>query len=151
MTEWVDDKGAHKIRFILKHFWLCHNFVWCVLWHHTSVYCSSFYESFFLKKMLCIESLIISTIKTGLLPIHLFLMLLINIAAKRPIRRSSLEYQFYWPTHGQWFLHSVIFIDWMYCGRSGPENLELSVCVCVCVSVSFLQPRRLCQFWWNFP
>ena len=74
MTEWVDDKGANKIGFILKHFWLCHNFVWCVLWHHTSVYCSLFYESFFLKKMLCIESLIISTNKTGLLPIHMFLM-----------------------------------------------------------------------------
>ena len=38
------------------------------------------------------------------------------------------------------FLHSVIFIDWMYCDRRGPENrgclsVCLSVCVCVCVSV----------------
>ena len=33
------------------------------------------------------------------------------------------------------FLHSVIFIDWMYCDRSGPENGGLSVCLCVYVSV----------------
>ena len=32
------------------------------------------------------------------------------------------------------FLHSVIFIDWMYCDRRGPENRGcLSVCLCVCV------------------
>ena len=34
-------------------------------------------------------------------------------------------------------LHSVIFIDWMYCDRRGPENrgclsVCLSVCLCVC-------------------
>ena len=33
------------------------------------------------------------------------------------------------------FLHSVIFIDWMYCDRWGPENRGLSVCVCVCLSI----------------
>ena len=35
------------------------------------------------------------------------------------------------------FLHSGIFIDWMYCDRRGPENRGLSVrlCVCVCLSV----------------
>ena len=33
------------------------------------------------------------------------------------------------------FLHSVIFIDWMYCDRRGPENRGLSVCVSVCLSV----------------
>ena len=31
------------------------------------------------------------------------------------------------------FLHSVIFIEWMYCDRWGPKNLGLSVYVCVCV------------------
>ena len=31
-----------------------------------------------------------------------------------------------------YFLHSVIFIDWMYCDRRGPENRG---CLCVCVSV----------------
>ena len=34
------------------------------------------------------------------------------------------------------FLHSVIFIDWMYCDRRGSENPRLSVCLsvfqCVC-------------------
>ena len=34
------------------------------------------------------------------------------------------------------FLHSVIFIDWMYCDRRGPENRGcLSVCLCVCLCV----------------
>ena len=33
------------------------------------------------------------------------------------------------------FLHSVIFIDWMYCDRRGPENWGLSVCVSVCLCV----------------
>ena len=35
-----------------------------------------------------------------------------------------------------YFLHSVIFIDWMYCDRGGPKIPGcLSVRVCVCVSV----------------
>ena len=34
------------------------------------------------------------------------------------------------------FLHSVIFIDWMYWDRSGPKMPGcLSVCLCVCLSV----------------
>ena len=34
------------------------------------------------------------------------------------------------------FLHSVIFIDWIYCDRWGPENRGcLSVCVSVCLCV----------------
>ena len=58
------------------------------------------------------------------------------------------------------FLHSVIFIDWMYCGRLGPENrgclsVCLSVCLCVCVSVCLSVESRLAKllgrFQPNFP
>ena len=38
---------------------------------------------------------------------------------------------------GKWFfLHSVIFIDWMYCDRQDPK---ISDCLSVCVSVSVWQ------------
>ena len=45
------------------------------------------------------------------------------------------------------FLHSVIFIDWMYCGRLGPENRGcLSVCVSVCLCVCLW--RAVWQNYW---
>ena len=37
--------------------------------------------------------------------------------------------------HSIHFLHSVIFIDWMYWDRRGPKIPGLSVCVCVCLCV----------------
>ena len=30
-------------------------------------------------------------------------------------------------------LYSVIFVDGIYCGRSGPKIPSLSICVCVCL------------------
>ena len=47
--------------------------------------------------------------------------------------RSFRGKQITWEYEG--FLHSVIFIDWMYCDRRGLENRGLSVCLCVCLSV----------------
>ena len=51
------------------------------------------------------------------------------------------------------FLHSVIFIDWMYWDRLGPENTRVdcvsvcvSVCLCVCLSVCLC--RAVSQNYW---
>ena len=49
------------------------------------------------------------------------------------------------------FLYSVTLTEYEYMLQSKPRVCVcVSVCVCVCLSVSALQPRRLCQFWWNF-
>ena len=50
------------------------------------------------------------------------------------------------------FLHSVIFIDWMYCDRRGPENRGcLCVCVSVCLSVRASIAKLLGRFQPNLP
>ena len=47
------------------------------------------------------------------------------------------------------FLYSVKF--WLNMLGSNRGCLSVCLCVCVCVCVSSLQPKRMIQFWRNFP